>query len=54
MIHCIAIDDEPLALKQIGKYIDKTPFLELKESFESALEIVFVSIFFAQSSSDFM
>lgn len=27
-IKCIAIDDEPLALKQIGSYIDKTPFLE--------------------------
>ena len=40
MIHCIAIDDEPLALKQIGKYIDKTPFLELKESFESALDAI--------------
>lgn len=28
-IRCIAIDDEPLALKQIGSYIEKTPFLEL-------------------------
>lgn len=28
-IRCIAIDDEPLALKQIGNYIEKTPFLEL-------------------------
>jgi two-component system, LytTR family, response regulator LytT len=28
-IKCIAIDDEPLALKQIGAYIKKTPFLEL-------------------------
>lgn len=27
-IKCIAIDDEPLALKQISSYIDKTPFLE--------------------------
>jgi DNA-binding LytR/AlgR family response regulator len=40
MIHCIAIDDEPLALKQIEKYIEKTPFLELKESFESALDAI--------------
>lgn len=40
MIHCIAIDDEPLALKQIGKYIEKTPFLELKASFESALDAI--------------
>lgn len=28
-IRCLAIDDEPLALKQIGTYIKKTPFLEL-------------------------
>jgi DNA-binding LytR/AlgR family response regulator len=28
-IKCLAIDDEPLALKQIGNYIKKTPFLEL-------------------------
>ncbi len=28
-IRCIAIDDEPLALKQIGDYIRQTPFLEL-------------------------
>lgn len=28
-IRCLAIDDEPLALKQIGSYIKKTPFLEL-------------------------
>jgi DNA-binding LytR/AlgR family response regulator len=27
-IRCIAIDDEPLALKQIGSYISKTPFFE--------------------------
>lgn len=38
MINCIAIDDEPLALKQIASYVNKTPFLELKESFESPLE----------------
>ncbi len=28
-IKCIAIDDEPLALKQISSYIGKTPFLEV-------------------------
>lgn len=28
-IKCLAVDDEPLALKQIGSYIRKTPFLEL-------------------------
>ena len=40
MIQCIAIDDEPLALRQIGSYIDKTPFLELKETFESPLDAI--------------
>ena len=28
-IKCLAIDDEPLALKQIGTFLEKTPFLEL-------------------------
>ena len=37
MIKCIAIDDEPLALKQISNYIEKTPFLELVDSFDNAL-----------------
>ena len=38
MIRCIAIDDEPLALKQIADYIRKTPFLELAGLCESALQ----------------
>lgn len=38
MIRCIAIDDEPLALKQIVGYIDKTPFLDLSGQFESAFQ----------------
>jgi two-component system LytT family response regulator len=37
-VRCIAIDDEPLALKQIGSYISKTPFLELSAAFRSALD----------------
>jgi len=36
MIRCLAIDDEPLALKQIMAYIEKTPFLELVNGCESA------------------
>lgn len=40
MIACIAIDDEPLALKQIVSYIDKTPYLALKGQFESALDAI--------------
>jgi len=38
MIRCIAIDDEPLALRQITGYIKKTPFLELTGTCESALQ----------------
>jgi DNA-binding LytR/AlgR family response regulator len=37
IIQCLAIDDEPLALKQIGAYIKKTPFLELVALCNSAL-----------------
>ncbi len=38
MIRCITIDDEPLALKQIASYIEKTPFLELVTACDSAIE----------------
>lgn len=38
MITCISIDDEPLALKQINSYIAKVPYLELKDSFSSAIK----------------
>ena len=38
MISCIAIDDEPLALRQIVGYIGKVPFLELAAQCQSALE----------------
>lgn len=38
MITCLAIDDEPLALKQLENYIRKTPFLELSASCHSASE----------------
>jgi two-component system LytT family response regulator len=40
MIRCIAIDDEPLALKQLTDYIGKTPFLELAGQAESALQAI--------------
>lgn len=38
MINCIAIDDEPLALKQIEGYISKTPYLQLANSFDNAIQ----------------
>lgn len=40
MIKCIAIDDEPLALKQITAYIEKTPFLELCSGFDNAFSAI--------------
>jgi DNA-binding LytR/AlgR family response regulator len=55
MIKCIAIDDEPLALRQISDFIRKTPFLELagecKNAYEAmemlnrdAIDLMFVDI----------
>ncbi len=37
MIKCIAIDDEPLALRQIRNYVGRTPELELAATFSDAL-----------------
>ena len=36
MITCIAVDDEPLALKQLVGFIKRTPFLQLSGEFFSA------------------
>lgn len=38
MIKCIAIDDEPHALRQLSEYIEVVPFLSLEKAFESAIE----------------
>ena len=38
MIKVIAVDDEPLALRQLESYIAKVPFLKLVASCRSALE----------------
>ena len=37
-LRTVAVDDEPLALKLVTDYILKTPFLELKGTFENPLE----------------
>jgi DNA-binding LytR/AlgR family response regulator len=37
-IKCIAIDDEPLAVKKMAGYIQKIPFLELVAEYRSAFE----------------
>ena len=42
MIRCLAIDDEPLALKQLAAYLKKVPFLELVDSCQSAIEAMAV------------
>jgi two-component system LytT family response regulator len=38
MIKCIAIDDEPLALKKLETYIKKIPYLDLVASCHNAIE----------------
>lgn len=38
MIKCIAIDDEPLALKKLVTYINKIPYLELVAQCHSAIQ----------------
>ena len=38
MIKCLAIDDEPLALKQLVAYIEKVPYLELAGQASNAVE----------------
>jgi two-component system, LytTR family, response regulator LytT len=37
-ISCIAVDDEPLALALVSKFIEQTQFLSLEGKFENAIE----------------
>ena len=37
-IHCIVVDDEPLAVEKLTGYINRLPILELVGTFEGALE----------------
>ncbi|UJP64860.1 LytR/AlgR family response regulator transcription factor [Mongoliitalea daihaiensis] len=37
-IKCIAVDDEPLALELVCKFINQTSFLELKGRFDNAID----------------
>ncbi|QXP59692.1 LytR/AlgR family response regulator transcription factor [Olleya sp. HaHaR_3_96] len=39
MITCIAVDDEPLALRQIVSYIEQTPFLQLTAKFTNPKKV---------------
>ena len=36
MLKCIAIDDEPLALRQLTSYISKIPYLDLVAKYNNA------------------
>ena len=36
-ISCIIIEDEPLAVKNLSKYISQVPFLELQQTFKNAI-----------------
>lgn len=38
MVRCIAVDDEPLALRQIKSYIERTPSLSLAAACSSAMQ----------------
>ena len=40
MIKCIAVDDEPLALRQMVAYIEQTPFLELSGQFTNSSKLM--------------
>jgi DNA-binding LytR/AlgR family response regulator len=37
-IRCIAVDDEPLALRLLSTFINQTPFLELVQTYPNAVE----------------
>jgi len=37
MLKCIAVDDEPLALKRLQEFIGKIPFLDLQAGFDNSL-----------------
>lgn len=39
-ISCIIVDDEPIALSLIEKYVTQTPFLDLKTKFPNAIEVL--------------
>ncbi len=51
MISCIVVDDEPLALEGLEKYIKQTPFLELVGAFNSSKEAL---TFLEQNKVDLM
>lgn len=41
-LKCIIVDDEPLAVDLLRAYVEQTPFLELKGTYNSAIEAISV------------
>lgn len=39
-INCIAIEDEPLALKKIKEFIEQVDYLNLLEGFNNAIDAI--------------
>lgn len=39
-INCVIVDDEPMALKLVESYVNKTPFLVLKQKCSSAIDVI--------------
>lgn len=39
-LSCIVVDDEPIALQLVESYVLKTPFLKLKGTFSSAIDVL--------------
>ena len=37
-ISCVIVDDEPMALNLVESYVEKTPFLDLKQKCSSAMD----------------
>lgn len=63
ILNCAIIDDEPLAAELISSYVQKTPFLKLTGSYNSAVmaikdlrenpvDIIFLDFTFASSDID--
>ncbi len=38
LLNCVIVDDEPMALNLVESYVEKTPFLVLKNKYNSAIE----------------
>ena len=39
-LNCAIIDDEPLSVEMMSEYVEKTPFLSLSGSYNSAVQAI--------------